>query len=189
MNWDPVHDGRRAFLACLWAFCEPGTPIEGVPRPHLHEDAVLDGAAAVLLAMLDPGLGLAVFGGIEAERLGESLCRLTGASPVQAEEASFVLVADGVAEPVAARATRGSALEPERGATIVYAGRWSPVEASLQLAGRSGRRRVELAMPMAELDAIALANAEPPAGIDAFVVGSTSIRGLPRSATLVGEVV
>lgn len=187
MRWDPVHDSRRAFLACLRAFCEPGVAIGGVPRPHLHDDMVLDVASGVLLTVLDPGFGLAIVGDVEAQRLGEILCTLTGAQPAPLERASFVLVVDDAPSPVAAHARRGTALEPERGATVVYAGPWVPFEATLELAGRAGQRRIDLPLPMAERAALAEANAEPPAGIDALVVDGTVLRGLPRSATIVRE--
>src|ERR1700754_5143047 len=62
MTWDSVHDGRTAFLTCMRAMCSPGPPIELPCVPQICEHAELDSAAAILLALLDRGLSLAVSG-------------------------------------------------------------------------------------------------------------------------------
>jgi alpha-D-ribose 1-methylphosphonate 5-triphosphate synthase subunit PhnH len=187
VRWDPVHDGRRAFLACFRALCEPGAAITGVPRAFLHSDVKLDVAAAILLALLDPGIGLCLTGGTDVSTLSDDLCRLSGAVPVSPERASYLLVTDRAATSVTRRTSRGSALEPERGATIIYAGSWEPVNITIERGAGDRRRRVAVGLPPEELDALAAANAEPPLGVDALVVNGHSLLGLPRSAVMIRE--
>src|SRR5580692_5275489 len=170
MKWDPVHDGRRAFDCCLRAICDPGASIVGVPRPMLSDDLALDLALGVLLALLDPEIRFAVSGSEESRRLAHTICTYTGATPSSIEDAAFVLVSDGADEIVAARAFRGTSLQPERGATIIYAGRWPHVEVTLKAPGRGRNELLSLPIPAAELDAFARANADGLMGIDALVI-------------------
>jgi alpha-D-ribose 1-methylphosphonate 5-triphosphate synthase subunit PhnH len=180
-SWDAVHDGRTAFRACLRAMCAPGEPVAGLPRAGICGDPLLDRAAALLLALLDPGLGLAVAGGAEARACAERLARATGAAPAPLCDADFVLVTGGPAGP-AREARRGSALAPEAGATLVYAGDWPPHEAQLAGPGIEAERlRAALALPPGELALLAEAAAAPPAGVDAFVLSPTGLTALPRS--------
>ncbi|HEX9499621.1 MAG TPA: phosphonate C-P lyase system protein PhnH, partial [Mycobacterium sp.] len=96
MNWDPVHDGRTAFLAAMRALCAPGTPIVLPARPTLSERAELDGAASILLALLDRGLTLGVAGGNTAQRAAAVVAQATGATRGDVADADWVL-ADGPA--------------------------------------------------------------------------------------------
>lgn len=179
--WDPVHDGRTAFRACLDAICRPGTAIPGVPRGRICAEPVLDRAAAVLLALLDPGLTLAVAGGPYARSAGEQLTRRTGAAPAPIDEADFVLVSGGTGGAAGA-ARRGTALHPELGATLVYAGDWPLCEAVLRGPGIEERTRsARVSLPERELEALVAAAALPPAGLDAFVVAPAGLIALPRS--------
>lgn len=182
MSWDPVHDAREAFLVCFRAFCEPGKTITGAPRAWLHEDTTLDVAAAVLLALLDRGIGLCVVGdGVDGE-LGEKLRHKSAAVAMPPELASYILVTDRTTTSVTGSATRGTALKPEGGATIVYAGSWEQVKVSVERPAGYERREVLLGLPPGEIDALAVLNAEPPLGVDALVVNGQSVQGLPRSA-------
>lgn len=184
MKWDSVHDGRRAFECCLRAFCDPGASIVGVPRPMLSEDLAQDLALGVLLALLDPEIRFAVSGSEESRRLADTICAFTGATPSSIEEAAFVLVCDGADKTVAARAFRGTPLQPERGATVIYAGRWPQVEVTLKAPGRGRSELLSLPVPAAELDALSNANIDGLMGVDAFVVDGPSLRGLPRGVSL-----
>lgn len=179
--WDPVHDGRAAFRACLDAICRPGLVVPGVPRGGVCAEPVIDRAASILLALLDPGLTLAVVGCPYSQEVGEQLLRRTGAAPAPIEAADFVLVGGG-ADGAAARARRGTALQPELGATLVYAGDWPPCEALLRGPGiEAGPRSTRVSLPAGELDALLAAAQLPPAGMDAFVMGPAGLIALPRS--------
>jgi alpha-D-ribose 1-methylphosphonate 5-triphosphate synthase subunit PhnH len=92
MRWDPVHDGRTAFLACMHALCTPGTPIELPDVPKVSEYTELDGAGAILLALLDHGLSLGVSGGDAAHRVAAKVAGDTGAAYGEVTGADWVLV-------------------------------------------------------------------------------------------------
>ena len=179
-GWDAVHDGRAAFRACLRAMCQPGQPVGGLPRAGLAEEPLLDAATAVLLALLDAGVGLAVWGGERARAVGADLARLTGAAPAPVCDADFVLIGGGEGG-AAGEARRGSALRPETGATLVYAGDWPPVGTVLQGPGIEHPTVAQLALPPGELSLLAAAASAPPAGLDAFLVSPAGLTALPRS--------
>ena len=186
MIWDVVHDSREAFLACLWAQCSPGAVQGPLPPAGLSADPWLDGGAAILLALLDPGIGLAVAAqDPEAQVVGEELRRRTGAGITPIEEASFVLVGSGAPLGVAAAARRGSPLAPERGATIVYCAPPTPRTVALRGPGVDGVVTTALPLARHELDALTLANGAPPCGVDAFVlVEPDGVLALPRSVRI-----
>ncbi len=184
MTWDFVHDGRQAFDCCFRAFCEPGRAVANLPRPELSESVTLDLAAGVLLALLDPGIGVAVVGSKDAQQLVRGICSMTGALASPIEEASFILVTDVAAESVPSRAFRGTPLQPERGATILYAGKWSRVDVTVRRLGHAGDVSVALPIPVIELDALSRANVDKPLGVDALVVDGLSLIGLPRGVTI-----
>lgn len=184
--WDPVHDGRAAFRVCLDAICRPGIAVPGVPRARVCAEPLLDRAAGVLLALLDPGLTLAVVGEWYARSAGEQLLRQTGAAPAPLEEADFVLVSGGRGGAASA-ARRGSALRPETGATLVYAGDWPPVEAVVRGPGvEQDARSALVPLPDGELETLVLAAAAPPCGLDAFVLSPAGVIALPRSVMRAG---
>jgi alpha-D-ribose 1-methylphosphonate 5-triphosphate synthase subunit PhnH len=180
MRWDFVHDGRRAFDCCFQSFCRPGELIEGAPRAMMVDDVAQDVAAGILLALLDPGIRLAVAGSSQAQDLAAKLCSLTGAQITSIPHAKFVLITDGFDERVAHQAFRGTALQPEGGATLIYAGSWSKIPVTVQLPGHAIDRSLELPMPPKELDAVMRVNFEAPLGVDVLVVDGTSLLGLPR---------
>lgn len=186
-QWDSVHDARVAFIACLRAICDPGAPVELPRGAGLELDPRLDRAAAVLLALLDPGLGLAAAGSPRVERVAALVRDATGAGVAPVETADFVLIGDGGERGVARRARRGTALRPELGATVLFAGRWAPVVAVLDGPGLSQTRSCALSVPPGAVADLAAAAAEPPAGVDAFAFTDAAIIGLPRSLTVAGQ--
>ncbi|MDV3129745.1 phosphonate C-P lyase system protein PhnH [Mycobacterium sp. 21AC1] len=185
MNWDPVHGGRTAFLACMRALCAPGTPIELPDVPMLNEDTELDGAAAVLLALLDRGLELGVAGDGAANRVAAVVAGRTGAEFGDVADADWVLVHGPAAEAIA-RARRGGPLTPERGATLVIAASGDAQPMSLSGPGISGTTTAFVALDAVAAQAFTTVNAQPPAGVDLLVVSGRSVIGLPRSVAIHG---
>lgn len=183
MRWDPVHDGRSAFLMCMRALCSPGTPIELPPLPRLTERTELDGAAAILLALLDCGLSLGVSGGAAAQRAAAMVADATGAIHDDVAGADWVLV-DGPAAEAISRARRGTALAPERGATLVIAATGEPSPVTLVGPGVCGTARAVVTLDGAALRAFTAANAAPPRGVDLLVVTPQCLIGLPRSVSV-----
>ncbi|CAN3127031.1 phosphonate C-P lyase system protein PhnH [Mycobacterium sp. smrl_JER01] len=183
MRWDAVHDSRTTFLACMRALCSPGTPIELSGTPQICEHAELDRAAAVLLALLDRGLGLGTYGGDAVHRVADTVCARTGADAAEVEAADWVLVHGPAATPVS-QARRGTRRTPETGATVVIA---TAGEARPLLL--SGPGLPEPTTAFVPLDALALhalsaANASPPAGVDLLIVTPECLIGLPRSVAI-----
>jgi phosphonate C-P lyase system protein PhnH len=181
--WDMVHDGRLTFRACVRAICEPGALVEAAPRAGWVADPALDRATAVLLALLDPGVGLAAAG--EAARtVARRLTAVTGAAPAPVADAEFVLLGADAPAGMAAQARRGNALHPERGATIVCAcdGRHTRVVAAGP--GLPAARRLDLPVDRDGVAALIAAGAAPPAGVDAFLATARGLVALPRSTRL-----
>lgn len=186
MIWDTVHDSREAFLTCLRAQCAPGSAQGPLPPVGISADPHLDGASAILLSLLDPGLGLCVVGDDpEFLAVGERLRHGTGASVAPIADADFVLVGAGAPVGIAAQARRGSALAPELGATVVYSAPAPTRTVELSGPGIDGTVRVPVPLGEAELVAVAAANADSPRGIDAFVLTAPDqVLALPRSVTI-----
>ena len=178
-----MHDGREVFLACMKALCSPGTAIDVPCTPGLDDRCELDGAAAILLALLDQGLALGVSGSREAQQMAASLCGLTGALCTDIAQANWVLV-DGGADEAITCAPRGSAFAPETGATIVIAASGDPVPMSLVGPGIPGVNRTAISLDLAAVRAFAAANAQSPCGVDLLVVNGNQVTGLPRSVTV-----
>ncbi len=184
MTWDDVHDGRAAFRACFNAMCRPGRRAPLPARPGVAADPAVDAAAGVLLALLDPGVGLAVCG-TGADAIRDALVGTTHADPRHAHDADFVLVLDGGEGTVPAALRRGSAIAPERGATLVYAGGWPPSGWRIDGPGTGPDARVTVGVPDGHLAALEDVNrTAPPAGIDCLVVSSAGVVALPRSCRL-----
>lgn len=181
MSWDPIHDSRTTFLACLRAVCRPGSQQGPVPAAGLAEDPVLDTAAAVLLALLDDGLGLAALGA-RAESVASLLRQQTGATAAALDSADFVLVGDGMAG-AATRARTGGAATPELGATLVYC---ATASTAVELSGPGLQHPVHVPLGISgdELVALRTANAAPPAGVDIFIAGARVVTALPRSTNV-----
>jgi alpha-D-ribose 1-methylphosphonate 5-triphosphate synthase subunit PhnH len=183
MKWDSVHDGRTAFLACMRALCAPGTPIELPSVPQICEYTELDGAAAILLALLDRGLSLGVCGGDAAHRVAARVRADTGAAEGDVTESDWLLV-HGAAADTIARARRGSRLAPETGATLVIASAVEPQPMSITGPGVAGRATVFVPLDTVAVHAFTAANSMLPCGVDLLIVTGKCVVGLPRSVAL-----
>jgi len=184
VTWDDVHDGRAAFRACFNAMCRPGRCAPLPSRPGIATDPAVDAATGVLLALLDPGIGLAVCGS-GADAIRDALIRTTHADPRGADDADFVLILDGGEDTPPSMLRRGSAIAPERGATVVYAGGWPSGGWRIDGPGTGPGARVSVGMPEGHLAGIEDVNrAAPPAGVDCLVVSSAGVVALPRSCRL-----
>jgi alpha-D-ribose 1-methylphosphonate 5-triphosphate synthase subunit PhnH len=181
--WNPVHDGRTAFLSCMRAMCAPGTPIELPPVPKLCEYPELDGAAAILLALLDHGLSLGVSGGVTAHRVAGMVAEQTGAAEGEISDADWTLV-HGPAADAISRAPRGTRLTPERGATLVIAAAGEATAMSITGPGVPRRTTAYVALDAVSVHAFTAANSAPPRGVDLLVVTPECLIGLPRSLTI-----
>lgn len=183
MNWDPVHGGRRTFLACMRAMCAPGTPVELPVLPRLSARRELDGTAAILLALLDRGLSLAVAGGDEVRRVGTAVIEQTGAHLGDIAGAQWVVVHGPSADAIL-RARRGTRMEPDSSATVVIAatGELSPV----MLAGPGIRGTTTALVPLDDMavHALTAANSALPCGVDLLIVERDRVIALPRSVTV-----
>jgi alpha-D-ribose 1-methylphosphonate 5-triphosphate synthase subunit PhnH len=182
-TFDRVHDGRTAFRAAFAATCDPGAVV-ACPRAGLVDDVALDRAAAVLLALLDPGVGLAATGDAATQRLAERLRALTLAGPAPEADADYVLAGPGAPAGTAGRVRRGTDLSPEQGATIIYAGAWSPVSVALEGPGLPERRLASLRLPEGETAVLRRACAAAPRGVDALVAHPDGIAAVPRSVRI-----
>ncbi|MGV0722053.1 phosphonate C-P lyase system protein PhnH [Mycolicibacterium elephantis] len=183
MRWDRVHDGRTAFLACMWAMCTPGTPIELGCLPRIGARPELDGAAGVLLALLDRGLTLGVSGGEATHQVAAAVMAETGARPGDVADADWVLVHGAAADAIAC-ARRGGRLSPERGATLVLAAAAEPHPVSIAGPGVHGQAEVWVPLDEVAVRAFAAANSAPPCGVDLLIVTGNCVIGLPRSVAL-----
>ncbi|MGV0744817.1 phosphonate C-P lyase system protein PhnH [Mycolicibacterium sp. XJ870] len=183
MSWDPVHDSRTVFLACMRAMCAPGTPVELPARPALTPVIELDGAAAVLLALLDRGLALGVSGGAVAHDVAALVAGSSGAAQCGVEDADWVL-AHGPAADAISRARRGSRLTPENGATLVIAAAGAVAPVSLAGPGLPKATTAHVALDTVAVHALIAANAAPPRGVDVLIVDGECLVALPRSASL-----
>lgn len=183
MRWDSVHDGRTAFLSCMRAMCEPGTPIELPCVPQICEHAELDSAAAILLALLDRGLSLGVSGGHAAHRAASMVIDETGAARADVADAGWVLV-HGPAADTIAHARRGTRLAPEAGATLVVAASGEPHTMSVTGPGVAARSTVFIPLDAVAVRAFTAANSLLPCGVDLLIATANCVIGLPRSVTL-----
>jgi len=183
VKWDSVHDGRTAFLACMRAMCSPGTPIELPCVPQICGHTELDGAASVLLALLDRGLSLGVSGGDAAHRVAATVIDGTGAARSDIADADWVLV-HGAAADTIVRAHRGTRLAPEAGATLVIAAAGEPHPMSISGPGVAERATVYIPLDAVAVHAFTAANSLLPCGVDLLIVSANCVIGLPRSVTI-----
>ncbi|MGV9801396.1 phosphonate C-P lyase system protein PhnH [Mycobacterium sp. NPDC003449] len=178
-----MHDSRTVFLACMRAMCAPGVPVELPARPALTPVDELDGAAAVLLAVLDRGLALGVSGGPAAGEIGAMLAATTGAARGEVGAADWVLV-HGAAADAITRAGRGSPLTPESGATVVVAAAGAVAPVTLSGPGIAGSATAHIGLDALAVHALTAANSAPPCGVDVFIVDGDCVIALPRSVSL-----
>lgn len=183
MRWDPVHDSRAVFLACMRAMCAPGTPVELPTRPAITPTVELDSAAGVLLALLDRGLTFGVAGSSAADGVAATVAAGTGAAIADVESSDWVLV-HGPAADAISRARRGSRLSPETGATLVIATTGAVAPVGLCGPGIAGTATAHIALDTVAVHALAAANAAPPCGVDVLIVDGECLIALPRSVSL-----
>lgn len=185
-GWDATHDSRETFLAFLRAQCAPGQASGPVPTAGRCSDRSVDTAAAVLLALLDHTTSLAVEG--QPVEDFEWLYAATGASAAPVSEADFVLATDDLAT-VIAEAKRGTATQPEYGATVIFAGADFTTAHVATIAGPGVAQPVNIAVPMsaAAITARAAANAAYPTGIDLAITHGDRLMAFPRSTQITME--
>ncbi|EKF23538.1 phosphonate C-P lyase system protein PhnH [Mycolicibacterium hassiacum DSM 44199] len=181
MRWDPVHDARTAFSACMHALCAPGTPVEIGRVPHLTDRAELDTAAAILLGLLDARVSLGVAGGAAAHRLAAEIRFGTGATDADVADSDWVLVHGPAAEAIR-RARRGTRVTPETGATVVVATNAAPQRITVSGPGiPGGNATVWVPLDAVSVHAFIAANAARPRGVDLLLTTKSCVIGLPRS--------
>lgn len=181
VSWDVTHDSRETFLALLNAQCSPGQATGPVPTASLGADASVDSAAAVLLALLDPTTSLAVEGQ-PAENF-DWLYVATGAAVAPVSQADFVLSTHNLSGVVAA-AKRGTAEQPELGATVLFAG--DSAHAAVTISGPGIEQPMQTTVPMsaAVIAARAVANAAYPMGVDVVIARGDQLIAFPRSTRI-----
>lgn len=185
MTWDVVHDSRTTFLACMRALCSPGTPIELSCVPGLSGYPELDRAAAVLLALLDHGLGLGFSGDEAVHRVAATACTLTGASVVDVGAADWVVV-HGPPATAISQARRGTRAAPEDGATLVIATTGEARALTLSGPGLPEPTTCFIPLDAVALHALTAAKSNPPAGVDLLIITPECLIGLPRSVSVQG---
>lgn len=176
---DPVDDTRVVFRALCTAMSRPATVQEVPVAPADH---------GVLATLVDHEVTVHT----PDERLREALSargRYAPAAPTEAD----VLHAVGVPDWDVREAPRGSLREPSEGATVVYrvgslSGTPGDGEAATTVAvsgpGVDGSRRLSVALPESELEALADAQSTYPRGVDAVVAGDGAVAAIPRSASV-----
>lgn len=118
-GFDPVFTSQAVFRRILQATARPGTIMSLGEVPLTIPPRNLRPACTLLLALLDPEVGLHVLGP-GADEIAEYLRFNTDARRAPLEEADFVLVAGPDSDGRIGRVKRGSLLVPHEGATIVY---------------------------------------------------------------------
>jgi len=172
---------QATFRALLTSLSRPGSVVD-LPVPGL-------GAAVVPLALADVETTVAVVGDPE---VAEIVVRATGAAASPVEDAELVACCGRTAPTTMARLSRGSALAPELGTKVgidcdrLVAGGPGQVRLTVSGPGVEGTRRLGVdGLEAGVLEAVAAANADPPVGIDVWLVDRHGhIVGLPRSCRL-----
>ena len=173
---DPVHGTRRTFRALLDAMSRPGT-VESVSDPADH---------AVVATLVDHEVAVAT----DDEGLRDALASQGRLDAASVPEADIVHVRDRDGFAVG-ECKRGSLVEPSDGATVVYrvddlvAGATADLTTvTLSGPGVDGSREFGVALPPAELAALADAQADYPRGVDAVFASAEAVAAVPRSVTI-----
>ncbi|WP_254761721.1 phosphonate C-P lyase system protein PhnH [Natrinema marinum] len=171
---DPVHDTRRTFDGLLEAMSRPGT-VHAVPTPADY---------AVVATLVDHEVTLAT----DDEMLRDALADQGRFEGAPREEADIVHAREYTGWDVR-DCERGSLTEPSDGATVVY--RVDALEdtddgptLSLSGPGVDGTAPLSVALPEAELSALAAAQSDYPRGVDAVFATEDRVAALPRSVTM-----
>ncbi len=179
---------HAVFRALLEALARPGR-IFCLPASALPSLSALERVAA---ALFDHRVGFALLGEAEAD-LASRIARETGARPVPAEAANFLLVPSGDSRQEVLKARCGRPEYPDEGATILYgvtalAENGVPPGPLLSGPGiRESARPGVAGLSVKEWDNLRLLNQEYPLGVDAFLVTlAGEVMGIPRSTRIQG---
>jgi len=173
---DPVDGTRATFRALLDAMSRPGT-VESAPERADH---------AVVSTLVDHEVTVAT----DDDELRSALSSQGRLDAVTPDSADIVHARDHTSFAVT-DCQRGSLVEPSNGATLVYA-----VEdlvatddadlttGTLSGPGVDGTTKLSVALPAAELDAIADAQSDYPRGVDAIFATGERVAAVPRSVSM-----
>jgi alpha-D-ribose 1-methylphosphonate 5-triphosphate synthase subunit PhnH len=172
---------QAVFRVLLESLARPGRVFQ---LPAVGDEV---GPGIVPLALAVVGSKVAVAGAPEWQA---RICRATGASPVDIEEASLVAIYGTAETETITRLRRGSAEAPEDGAKVGLAcGALTEAgagETTIELKGPGVPGRTLLGVDgvgREVFDALRAANAMFPAGVDVWLVDERGrVAGLPRSA-------
>ncbi len=190
-NADRRHQGH--FRTLLQAISRPGRlfRFEG-PLPSWPGLALAE-------CLLDHEVGFCIAGNDRDGQWHAALHAATGAGSTPTESAPFLFVLGPCSGGIARSARRGSAENPEDGATIVYCLDFDPTLADRR--PESDRFRIRLSGPgiaepegiapemrgidISELRELQTVNADFPRGVDAFFIRSNGeVMALPRSTRI-----
>ncbi len=188
----PEWESQRIFRALLAAFSRPGRIARLEPGDPAAPFAC---ARALARCLLDETVSYCVAGeSPEARRLGEFLGRETRARPAGVEEADFLWIW-GAGRGVLSRPRRGTAEEPQQGATVVCClgpGPASPTPERLRvrlsgpgIGAASGIAPEMDGIPLFVFEELAAVNAEFPLGVEAvFLQPEGALMAIPRSTRI-----
>jgi alpha-D-ribose 1-methylphosphonate 5-triphosphate synthase subunit PhnH len=190
-RFDPVYESQATFRVVLEAMARPGTVAK---LPAIDPRCPVDDCrplAAVLLTLLDHEVSFAVVpapgDGVEADRLERYLAAATGSRPAAVETADYVLALGALPDGLAERLKRGRPAYPDESTTLLVAAPSLVAEdgPTAALAGpgvRPGAVARLSGLTLADLEALAEANADPPLGIDLILADAEgNVACLPRS--------
>lgn len=191
--FDKVFDTQRVYRLMLDAIARPGK-ILTLQRLDVYPPHCMTGfAAGLAFTLLDAETGFAV---LPANGHWQDYVALnTGARPVAAERAEFLLVDGKEYAPQILSLNRGSLPSPEGGATLFVmvgniAADGGGVRLTLTGPGIKGRAAITIdGLNIANLDNIVALNQEYPLGVDTFFTDPHgNLAALPRSTTVSWEV-
>lgn len=176
---------QQDFRLLIDVLCRPGTvrALELAARPDVPA------AAVVAAGLADVEVSLAVLE--DGERWAAALHSATGASTAPLATAQLVVALRTPMAPEILALARGDALHPELGSRLVIAVSAlgepdAPVTLHLRGPGVVDENELRISgIPADVLEALSLANAEFPAGVDTFLVAADGrVAALPRSSRI-----
>lgn len=188
----PERESQRIFRALLAAFSRPGRIVRLEPG---DPEAPFACARALARCLLDETVSYCIAGeSPQAKRLGELLERETRVRSAGIEEADFLWIW-GARRGVLSRPRRGTAEEPQRGATVVCClepGPAAPVPERLRvrlsgpgIEAASGIAPEMDGIPLFVFEELAAVNAEFPLGVETvFLRPEGMLMAVPRSTRI-----